>query len=98
MHSGDCYRQVCVFEMSLLSSVTTSCLLSLCSIYKYSTLPLGRAPVDGYSGHSSSVFYSKGSLSGDGQYLLSGSGCGSAYIWQVCVWGDSFLSKAWFTI
>ena len=67
---------------------TVHALTSFCyhnSIYKYSTSTLGQVPVDGYSGHkSSSMFYSKSCLSGDGEYLLTGSSCGSAYIWKVC--------------
>lgn len=61
------------------------------SIYKYSASTLNKTPVDGFSGHKNSMFYVKTCLSGDGQYLLSGSNCGFAYIWQVRVVNTTYL-------
>ena len=36
-----------------------------------------------FSGHQNSSFYVKSCISPDGRYLLSGSSCGNAFIWQV---------------
>lgn len=36
-----------------------------------------------YTGHQNSTFYVKSCLSGDGQYLLSGSSDEKGYIWRV---------------
>ena len=59
--------------------------------YVYYTWPLYRHKychvlfliVSVFSGHQNSSFYVKSCVSPDGCYLLSGSSCGNAFIWQV---------------
>ncbi|XP_071785868.1 uncharacterized protein [Asterias amurensis] len=52
-------------------------------IYRHSTLGLQTQPIATYSGHQNSSFYVKSALSRDDGLLLSGSGDGKAYIWNV---------------
>ena len=55
-------------------------------IYRHSTLGIQTQPIATYYGHQNSSFYIKSSLSRDDGLLLSGSGDGKAYIWNVrCV-------------
>ena len=59
--------------------------------YVYYTSPLYRHKycyvlflvVSVFSGHQNSSFYVKSCVSPDGRYLLSGSSCGNAFMWQV---------------
>ena len=58
-----------------------------------------------FSGHQNSSFYVKSYVSPDGRYLLSGSSCGNAFIWQVrkkvilfsCVYYAIFTTPRLFT-
>ena len=60
-------------------------------IYRHSTLGLQTQPIATYSGHQNSSFYVKSALSRDDGLLLSGSGDGKAYIWNVSKEGMRLL-------
>ncbi|XP_077138423.1 denticleless protein homolog [Ranitomeya variabilis] len=71
---------------SLILDSTGTNLFASCTddnIYMFNVAGLKSDPVSVFSGHHNSTFYTKSSLSPDGQFLLSGSSDHSAYIWQV---------------
>ncbi|XP_010502769.1 PREDICTED: denticleless protein homolog [Camelina sativa] len=52
-------------------------------IYLYNTLQLDKGPVQSFSGCRIDSFFVRTMISPDGEYVLSGSSDGNAYIWQV---------------
>ncbi|ANM64882.1 unnamed protein product [Arabidopsis thaliana] len=52
-------------------------------IYLYNTLRLDKGPVQSFSGCRIDSFFVRTMISPDGEYVLSGSSDGNAYIWQV---------------
>ncbi|KAM4041158.1 denticleless protein homolog [Anomaloglossus baeobatrachus] len=71
---------------SLILDSTGTNLFASCTddnIYMFNVAGLKSVPVSVFTGHHNSTFYTKSSLSPDGQFLLSGSSDHSAYIWQV---------------
>eukprot|EP00731_Ephydatia_muelleri_P022735 Em0015g318a len=53
------------------------------TIYVYESSGTKPDPVFGFGGHKVSSFYVKCCTSSDGRYLLSGSSCSKAFIWEV---------------
>lgn len=53
------------------------------TIYAYESSGTKSDPVFAYGGHKVSSFYVKCCTSSDGRYLLSGSSCSKAFIWEV---------------
>ncbi|KAL5477297.1 hypothetical protein EMCRGX_G024074 [Ephydatia muelleri] len=53
------------------------------TIYVYESSGAKPDPVFGFGGHKVSSFYVKCCTSSDGRYLLSGSSCSKAFIWEV---------------
>ncbi|KAF8049618.1 hypothetical protein N665_2169s0008 [Sinapis alba] len=52
-------------------------------IYLYNILQLDKGPVQSFSGSRIDSFFVRTMISPDGEYILSGSSDGNAYIWQV---------------
>ncbi|KAJ0252952.1 Transducin/WD40 repeat-like superfamily protein [Hirschfeldia incana] len=61
--------------------LTASCKDNI--IYLYNILQLDKGPVQSFSGGRIDSFFVRTMISPDGEYILSGSSDGSAYIWQV---------------
>ncbi|CAN6861703.1 unnamed protein product, partial [Brassica oleracea] len=57
--------------------------INCCRIYLYNILQLDKGPVESFSGCRIDSFFVRTMISSDGEYILSGSSDGNAYIWQV---------------